>query len=112
MSNPGSESGSSRLMRTSICAAAVVAFCSTTALAQQPSHGWVSIFDGRTLAGWKGAAQYGIEDGVLVLRGGSATDALCTEQSYGDFVLRFRAHASSAASGAEVVFRARRDSGG
>ena len=100
-------------MRTSIRAAAIVALGSATALGQQPAaHGWVPIFDGRTLAGWKGAAQYAIEDGVLVLRGGSATDALCTEQSYGDFVLRFRAHASSAASRAEVVFRARRDSGG
>src|SRR5512138_1657448 len=112
MSNQGRECGWSRITRTSICAAAVVAFCSTTALGQQPaSHGWLPIFDGRALAGWKGAAQYDIEDGVLALRGRSATDALCTEQAYGDFVLRFRAHASSAASRAEVLFRARRDSG-
>ena len=79
-----------------------------TAATQQPtpSHGWTHIFDGRTLTGWKGAAKYGIEDGALVLRGGSASDALCTEQSYGDFVLRFRAGASATGSGAEVVFRA------
>lgn len=95
--------------RRIVAAMAAVTFAASAAPAQQPaSHGWVPIFDGRTLAGWKGAAPHDIEGGVLVLRGGSATDALCTEESYGDVVLRFRAHASTVGSRAEVLFRARR----
>ena len=95
-------------------AVAATALPWVAARAQQPaaSHGWTPIFDGRTLTGWKGATPHGIEDSALVLRVGSATDALCTEQTYGDFVLRFRAHASSAGSRAEVLFRALRDSNG
>ena len=80
-------------------AAVAVSASATTVSAQRPaaSHAWTPIFDGRSLAGWKGAAQYGIEDGALVLRSGNASDALCTERSYGDFVLRFRASRASTA---------------
>ena len=87
---------------------ATVAMSAATASAQRPAaaHGWTPIFDGRSLAGWKGAAQYGIEDGTLVLRGGRGSDALCTEQQYTDFVLRFRARATARDSRAEVVLRA------
>ena len=94
-----------RVLRGATIAGTVLAVA--TATAQQPAatHGWVPIFDGRTLAGWKGAARYGIEEGSLVLRGGSASDALCTERSYGDFVLRFRASTANAGSRAEVVIR-------
>ena len=115
MSKTGMKAGSSRRRgrRLLLALASAVLLPSTAARAQQAaSHGWAPIFDGRTLAGWLGATPYGIEDGALVLRVGSATDALCTEQTYGDFVLRFRAHASNPASRAEVLFRARRDSGG
>ncbi|HKP16402.1 MAG TPA: FG-GAP-like repeat-containing protein [Gemmatimonadaceae bacterium] len=83
------------------------------AIAQQnAAHGWVRIFDGRSLAGWRGAAQYAIDDSALVLRGGRPTDALCTAQSLGDFVLRLRARASGREPAAEVVLRARESSDG
>ena len=89
--------------------AVAMAVSVASASAQQPaaSHGWTPIFDGRSLAGWKGSAQYGIEDGALVLRGGNATDALCTERSYGDFVLRFRANAAVTGAHPDVLIRAR-----
>jgi hypothetical protein len=93
--------------RIALGAAAVVALGSTTALAQQAaSHGWTPIFDGRTLGGWTGTARFEIEEGALVLRGGKAPSALCTEKSYGDFALRFRAAVSDSAAPAEVLFRA------
>jgi hypothetical protein len=81
--------------------------------AQQPAatHGWRPIFDGRSLAGWEGSSRFGVDSGALVLPG-PATDALCTTQTFGDFVLRFRASASGADSAAEVVFRARRAEAG
>src|SRR5512138_3801536 len=110
MTNPRTSCAPSRRLRRRLMLAAAGAAMlpATTVPAQQPAAlGWAPIFDGRTVAGWKGAAQHGIEDGVLILRGGQASDALCTEQSFGDFVLRFRAHASSPASRAEVSFRAR-----
>src|SRR5436190_2962707 len=97
-----------------LAAAIAQALATASAAAQQPAaaHGWTPLFDGRSLAGWKGAAQYGIEDGALVLRGGNPSDALCTEQSYGDFVLRFRAHASSSRARSDVLLRAQTGSDG
>jgi hypothetical protein len=81
----------------------------TILVAQQPAptHGWTPIFDGHTLNGWKGEglAHTTITDGTLTLRGG-ASDALCTTESYGDFVLRFRASPSRPETRANVVIRA------
>ncbi|MFL5620824.1 MAG: FG-GAP-like repeat-containing protein [Gemmatimonadaceae bacterium] len=96
-----------------VIGATTAVILSTTAAAQPPAaaHGWTPIFDGKSLAGWKGAAQPEIEDGALVLRG-PATDALCTAQSYGDFVLRFRVSASSQDAHGDVLFRARQGSDG
>ena len=95
--------------------AAVCLFSSipTIVVSQQPAtRGWVRIFDGRSLAGWRGTATAGIEDGALVLRGGRASGVLCTEQPLTDFVLRFRTRRSGRASGAEIVLRARQSSDG
>ena len=92
----------------------LVCALASTAAAQQPaaSHGWVPLFDGRSLAGWRGSAQYGIEEGVLALRGGRARAVVCTERAYGDFVFRFRARATQRDSRAEVLLRARPGSDG
>jgi hypothetical protein len=72
--------------------------------AQQPaaSHGWTPIFDGRSLAGWKGAAQYGHRGWRAGAARRAASDALCTERSYGDFVLRFPRERRSAGAPAVV----------
>jgi hypothetical protein len=86
--------------------AAVVALESTTAVAQQAAmHGWTPLFDGRTLAGWRHSS-WGIDDGALVMRGVQSDDVTCTERSYGDFVLRFRALASEPFMQTMVAFRA------
>ena len=56
--------------------------------------GWVSMFNGKTLAGWtqkNGFATYAVVDGVI--RGttteGSPNSFLCTVKEYGDFELEF-----------------------
>lgn len=54
----------------------------------------VSIFDGKTLDGWKqinGTASYKVEDGAIVgtTAKGSPNSFLCTEKHYGDFELVF-----------------------
>src|SRR5215207_9230073 len=89
-----------------LCAVCLIATTSARAQRAPASHAWTPIFDGRSLAGWKGAARFGIEEGTLVLPGVEGMSALCTEKSYGDFVLRFRARTTSPGSNAEVLFRA------
>lgn len=56
--------------------------------------GWISLFNGKDLAGWKqrnGTAVYTVEDGAIVgtTTKGSPNSFLCTEQDYGDFELEF-----------------------
>lgn len=56
--------------------------------------GWVALFDGETLDGWKvrnGTATYEVKDGAIVgtTSEGSPNSFLCTEREYGDFELRF-----------------------
>jgi hypothetical protein len=62
-----------------------------------PATEWVSLFDGRTLAGWKtppytGRGQVGIKDGMLVLGKGRTTGiALVREFPVTGYELRFEA---------------------
>lgn len=58
----------------------------------QAQQGWKSLFDGKTLSGWKilgGGAAFSVEDGAIVgttvLNSGNTF--LCTQKEYGDFVL-------------------------
>jgi hypothetical protein len=53
---------------------------------------WESLFDGKTLSGWKqlgGKAKYTVEDGVIVGTSvrGTPNSFLCTEKMFGDFIL-------------------------
>ena len=51
--------------------------------------GFVSLFDGKSLAGWTGAKDaYQVEDGVIACVKGTAGNLL-TEKEYSDFVIRF-----------------------
>jgi len=56
--------------------------------------GWVSLFDGKTLDGWKqinGTAPYVVEDGTIkgTTAKGSPNSFLCSVKHYGDFELEF-----------------------
>ncbi|OQW94710.1 MAG: hypothetical protein BWK77_08790 [Verrucomicrobia bacterium A1] len=56
--------------------------------------GWVSLFDGKSLAGWtqrNGTATYRIENGTIVGKTaeGSPNSFLCSDKDYGDFELEF-----------------------
>ncbi len=53
--------------------------------------GWISLFDGKTLNGWKkvaGSANYAIEDGAILGTTviNSPNTFLITDKEYGDFV--------------------------
>ncbi|MGK6352041.1 3-keto-disaccharide hydrolase [Parapedobacter sp. DT-150] len=61
--------------------------CTTTA-----NDGWVSLFDGKTLNGWKrmgGEAPYAVENDAIVgtMTAGTPNSFLITEKEYGDFIL-------------------------
>ena len=64
----------------------------TPVCATDADKGFVPLFDGKTLQGWKqlgGKAKYAVEDGQIV--GTSVANTpnsfLCTERTYGDFIL-------------------------
>jgi len=55
---------------------------------------WIDLFDGKSLKGWmilSGFAEYRVEDGCIVgnTREFSGNTFLCTDKSYGDFILEF-----------------------
>jgi HEAT repeat protein len=59
--------------------------------------GFVALFDGHTLDGWRrlgGRAEYHVEDGQIVgtTRPGEPNSFLCTERDYQDFVLELEFH--------------------
>ena len=60
--------------------------------------GFVSLFDGKSLAGWTGAKDaYAVEDGKLVCVAGTAGNLL-TEKEFTDFVVRFDFRLSAGAN--------------
>jgi len=74
----------------------VISSCTPTEDNSESSQedGWVDLFDGETLNGWKklnGEASYEVVNGTIV---GTSTlntpnTFLCTEQNYSDFILEF-----------------------
>ena len=61
----------------------------TTLSAEEAQHGFVSIFDGKTLNGWQGATDgYEAAGGLLVCKK-TCGGRLFTVKEYGDFVFRF-----------------------
>ena len=72
--------------------------------------GWQSLFDGKSLAGWKqvnGTAAYQVIDGTIVgtTRTGTPNSFLATEKSYGDFILEFEVRQSVGPTNSGVQFR-------
>jgi len=61
-------------------------------LASAQEKGFVPLFDGRTLEGWKkagGGATYRVDDGSIVGEVGPGPNTfLCTEKTYRDFILK------------------------
>lgn len=74
-----------------ICSLAAVLFCSPSVRADD-SEGFVSLFDGKDLAGWVqrgGKAKYTVDDGMIVGTTVPKTpnSFLCTEKNYANFIL-------------------------
>jgi hypothetical protein len=93
-------------------AAATLALVTMSAAVSQAS--WAkeveSIFDGKTLKGWKqlgGAADYKVVDGAIVgsSKPGVPNSFLVTEKSYGDFILEFDVRQDVGPTNSGVQFR-------
>jgi hypothetical protein len=88
--------------------------CSTSQLAAEDGD-FVSLFDGKSLAGWiqrNGQATYRVEDGAVV--GRTATNSpnsfLCTEKAYCDFELQFEVKVDPGLnSGVQIRSRSSKD---
>lgn len=73
---------------------ALVGLSAFGAAAVAADDGWVSLFDGKTLKGWRqinGLAKYEAKDGTIVGTSvpNSPNSFLCTKKTYGDFELEF-----------------------
>jgi len=84
--------------------------CSQDLLApEEKAEGFKSLFDGKTLEGWKtegGSATYAVKDGTIVGTGVPGTPGntfLCTEKTYENFVFRGEFKCPSGNSG--IQFR-------
>ncbi len=77
-----------------VALAAVVCMSGPVAQTNAQEKGWIKLFNGKDLKGWKqrnGTATYRVEDGCVVgkTKKGSPNSFLCTTNDYSDFELKF-----------------------
>jgi hypothetical protein len=79
------------------------------------SAGWVDMFDGKTLKGWKqlnGTASYKVVNGTILGKTteGSPNSFLCSDKQYGDFILEFEVNCQTGLnSGVQIRSRGKTD---
>lgn len=98
-----------------------VALVLTTALFTQASaqnkSGYTSLFDGKTLKGWKrlaGTADYKVQNGAIIgtTVAGSGNTFLVTEKEYGDYILELDVKIDDTGNNAGVQIRSHYDATG
>lgn len=81
-----------RMKSTPICLRLAAAFFLTAVAALAADAKWISLFDGKTLKGWKqlqANAKYEVRDGAIVgivTQGETKNSFLVTEEEFGDFI--------------------------
>jgi hypothetical protein len=93
---------------------ALIVFYSSNA---QTSDKWISLFDGKTLDGWKkgaGDADYKVEDGVIVGTTvvASSNSFLITDKEYDNFILELEAKIDDTTSNSGIQLRSHVDPNG
>lgn len=92
-----------------------VVFCGATICNAEVNadEGFVSLFDGKSLAGWEGNQEiFRVKDGVITA--GSLdqpiehNEFLCTKKTFGDFELRLKAKLVGEGKNAGIQFRSKR----
>src|SRR5664279_4008297 len=81
------------------------------------SNGWVNLFDGKTLNGWKklaGKAEYAVQNGMIVgtTVANSGNTFLATEKEYGNFILELDIKIESVKGNSGVQTRSHYDPAG
>src|ERR1700754_3315486 len=94
----------------------IISLASTTGLLAQTGS-WTSLFDGKTLNGWKklaGSADYKVEDGAIVgtTAFNSGNTFLVTEKEYSDFILEMDIRIDDTTSNSGVQARSHYDPAG
>lgn len=77
---------------------------------QASANGWIRLFDGHSLEGWSvknGFAKYKVRNGTIVGTSALASPNtfLCTERTFGDFVLEFEVKCGEINSGVQIRSR-------
>lgn len=80
------------------------------AFAQKQAGGWISLFDGKTLNGWKrlsGNAEYKVEKGAItgITSLNTPNTFLVTEKEFGDFILELEVMMEDTTSNSGIQFR-------
>jgi hypothetical protein len=80
------------MVKKNACLLLFINLISLASIAQKAEKGWMNLFDGKTLNGWKqlaGTAKYTVENGVIVgtTVANSPNTFLATEKEYGNFIL-------------------------
>src|SRR5580765_8686849 len=83
----------------------------------QAQNGWSSLFDGKTLNGWKrlaGTAEYNVENGAIVgtTAANSGNTFLVTEKEYGDFILEMDVKIDDTTTNSGIQVRSHYDATG
>jgi hypothetical protein len=87
-------------MITRLLPVVLLLLCAEGRTCSQTGSGWVSLFNGRDLTGWKvlnGTARFTVTDGAIVGMSTRTTPNtfLATEEEYGDFILEYEARIDS-----------------
>lgn len=95
----------------------VTALIGSALLVQAQSKGWINLFDGKTLNGWKkvaGEAEYRIEEGAIVgiTVPNTPNTFLITDKEYSDFVLELEVKIMDTTSNSGIQFRSQYDPSG
>lgn len=94
----------------------IAAFCFIQCAPEKKvaADGWTSLFDGKTLNGWKrvaGEAEYTVADSAIVgiAKAGSPNTFLISEKEYGDFILELEIKVEHKTSNSGVQIRSNYD---
>lgn len=97
-------------MLRSIAIIFVLAFAASLSSIAQQNNGWTSLFDGKTLKGWKqitGEAPYEVKNGEIVGSAvvGKVNNFLATEKVYKDFILELETKIEDSTINSGIQFR-------
>jgi hypothetical protein len=96
---------------------ALLLLCMITQTSTAQSGQWVSLFDGKSLSGWKelaGTAKFSVENGAIVgaTVANSPNSFLVTEKEFGDFEFEMDVKIEDTTSNSGVQFRSHYDPAG